>query len=241
MVYFQRSKSLLLPYNAHVRSKSRTLSPPPRSWQRGVWGGDRVPGVPQDHKRGLQGGLQGCRSNHRGCPSLGTPLHGWGGHTRSQHHLGSHEGMAKGTGTLLPLVPDPPSIPIPRGAGAAGTGAYRAAPLRSARRKREETPGQRATGQHPKSPSTHRTPPSRLHEARCRGGSSSPSIPPPGAQRLAPTGHPGRGTAASGENPNPAERVNFPISGSVRSPDLSGKPSPLHTAAPMGFLPSHTF
>lgn len=242
-MYFQRSKSSLLPHNAHVRSKSRTLSPRPGSWgcvaERGLGGGNGVPGVPQDHNAGSPGGLQGCRSNHRGCPSLGTPLHGGEDDTQGPTITWGHtRGRLKAPAPCSPFSqPPPPSIPIPRGTGAeaAGTGAYRAAPLRSARRKREETPGQRATGQHPKSPSTHRTPPSRLHEARCRGGSSSPSIPPPGARRLAPTGHPGRGTAASGENPNPAERVNFPILGSVGSPDLSGKPSPLHTAAPMGF------
>lgn len=116
-MYFQRSKSSLLPHNAHVRSKSRTLSPRPGSWgcvaERGLGGGNGVPGVPQDHNAGSPGGLQGCRSNHRGCPSLGTALHGGEDDTQGPTITWGHtRGRLKAPAPCSPFSqPPPPQYP----------------------------------------------------------------------------------------------------------------------------------
>lgn len=199
---------------ARARQKPNTPPPLPDWGTRGCTAERGAGGTPGP-RAGSPGGLQGSRLSRGGCSSSWTTLHqqvGRGG-TRSHHHLGSYNGAANGTTSPRHSL-RPHRHPQSRsgGAEAAGPGAYRAAPLRSARRKREETPGQRATGQRPKSPNAHRTPPAL--------GGSPPPPSPSTATPCSHVGHPTRG--AGGEqwlerpqrvNPNPVEWMGFPIFG----------------------------
>lgn len=132
-------------------------------------------------KQGLEG-TQGCRSSRGGCFIIEDPF-----------ASRSHNRVADGADTPTPfpcgahIAPSTASYP-PGAAGAARGGSYRAAPLRSAGRKREETPGQRATGQRPEPPSAHAPRGGTASHAAAPGG---PQRPPPWAHGL--LGHPGHG------------------------------------------------